>query len=204
VPWQEQSTRSLRQEFVRQASQPDANIRALCCQYQISPTTGYTLRTRFRAEGTTGLADRSRRPYTAPRLTAPETESAVIALRQEHPAWGGRKLAARLTALGHTVVPHPNTITDILRRHGLLADAADTRHHAWQRGERERPNARWQLDCKGPFPTATARCHPLTTLDDHSRFALQPCRLPRRADRYRASPPHHRVLPVRPARRVVV
>jgi len=28
------------------------------------------------------------------------------------------------------------------------------------------------MDFKGHFPTATARCHPLTLLDDHSRFAL--------------------------------
>jgi len=172
MPWQEQSTMSLRHEFVILASQPDTNIRALCRQYRISPTTGYTLLTRFRAEGAAGLANRSRRPHTAPRRTAPETEAAVIALRQEHPAWGGRKLAARRTALGHAAVPHPNTITDLLRRHDLLSDPADTCHHAWQRWERDTPNALWQMDFKGHFPTATARCHPLTLLDDHSRFAL--------------------------------
>lgn len=172
MPWQEQSTMSLRHEFVLQASQPDANIRALCRQYRISPTTGYTLLARFRAEGTAGLTDRSRRPHTTPRLTPPAIEAAVIALRQEHPAWGGRKLAARLIALGHVTVPHPNTITAILRRHGLLSDHAQTRHQAWQRWERDTPNALWQMDFKGHFPTVTARCHPLTLLDDHSRFAL--------------------------------
>lgn len=172
MPWQEQSTMLLRHEFVTLASQPHANIRALCRQYRISPTTGYTLLARFRAEGAAGLADRSRRPHTSPRLTAPETEAAVLALRQEHPAWGGRKLAARLTALGHEAVPHPNTLTDMLRRHHLLTPPEQTRHHAWQRWERDTPNALWQMDFKGHFPTATARCHPLTLLDDHSRFAL--------------------------------
>lgn len=172
MPWQEQSIMLLRHEFVTLASQPDANIRALCRQYRISPTTGYTLLARFRAEGVAGLADRSRRPRSSPRLTPPATEAAVVTLRAEHPAWGGRKLAARLTALGHVAVPHPNTVTDILRRHHLLPVPEDTRHRAWQRWEREAPNALWQMDFKGHFPTATARCHPLTLLDDHSRFAL--------------------------------
>ncbi|HEU5343533.1 MAG TPA: integrase core domain-containing protein, partial [Ktedonobacterales bacterium] len=36
------------------------------------------------------------------------------------------------------------------------------------------PNDLWQLDFKGHLPllAATGRCHPLTALDDHSRFAL--------------------------------
>jgi len=171
MPWQEQSTMSLRHEFVTRASQPDANIRALCRQYRISPTTAYTLLARFRAEGVAGLADHSRRPQTAPTRTDAATEAQVLALRQEHPAWGGRKIAARLTALGHPAVPHPNTVTAILRRHGCLT-RPDTTLPARLRWERDTPNALWQMDFKGHFPTATARCHPLTLRDDHSRFAL--------------------------------
>jgi len=94
MPGQEQSTMLLRHEFVTLASQPHANIRALCRQYRISPTTGYTLLARFHAEGAAGLTDRSCRPHTAPRRTVPETEAAVIALQQEHPAWGGRSCRA--------------------------------------------------------------------------------------------------------------
>ncbi len=171
MPWQEQSTMSLRHAFVLRASQPDANVRAVCRHYGISPTTGYTLLARFAADGVAGLVDRSRRPRASPVRTAPETEAAVHALRREHPTWGGRKLRARLLALGHAQVPSASTITAILRRHDALA-APNATPPARQRWERETPNALWQMDFKGHFPTAAARCHPLTVLDDHSRFAL--------------------------------
>jgi transposase InsO family protein len=41
-----------------------------------------------------------------------------------------------------------------------------------QRFERDQPNELWQMDFKGHFPTLIGRCHPLTILDDHSRFCL--------------------------------
>src|SRR5262249_24110405 len=40
------------------------------------------------------------------------------------------------------------------------------------RFQRERPNELWQMDFKGHFATATVRCHPLTVLDDHSRYCV--------------------------------
>ena len=172
MPWQEVSTMSLREEFVALASQEGANVRALCRQFGISPTTGYKWLGRYREQGAPGLADQSRRPHTSPARTAADVEAAVVALRQAHPAWGARKLHARLLALGHQAVPSPGTITAILRRHELLDPAAAARHRPRQRFEHVAPNALWQMDFKGHFATLQGRCHPLTILDDHSRFAL--------------------------------
>ena len=47
----------------------------------------------------------------------------------------------------------------------------------WLRFEHPQPNDLWQMDFKGHFPTGAGRCHPLTVLDDHSRFSilLQAC-----------------------------
>jgi hypothetical protein len=45
-------------------------------------------------------------------------------------------------------------------------------HVAFQRFEHERPNALWQMDFKGHFAHAVGRCHPLTVLDDHSRYVV--------------------------------
>jgi transposase InsO family protein len=43
----------------------------------------------------------------------------------------------------------------------------------WQRFEAPTPNALWQMDFKGHFPLLNRlRCHPLTVVDDHSRYAL--------------------------------
>jgi transposase InsO family protein len=49
----------------------------------------------------------------------------------------------------------------------------------YQRFEQERPNQLWQMDFKGHFRLGNQeRCHPLTVLDDHSRYSLclQACR----------------------------
>lgn len=99
-------------------------------------------------------------------------EAAVVALRQRHPAWGGRKLARRLQVLGHRAVPAPSTITAILRRHHLLTATESAKHQACLRFEHPTPNALWQMDFKGWFKLPTGPCHPLTVLDDHSRFNL--------------------------------
>jgi len=121
MPWKELSIVSHRNEFVRLASLEGANVRELCRRFEVSPTTAYKWLDRYRAEGTAGLSDRSRAPRNSPEKTPEEIETAVLALRDQHPAWGGRKLRARLCALGHARVPAASTITAILRRHGRLS-----------------------------------------------------------------------------------
>jgi transposase InsO family protein len=164
---------SLRREFVMLAQQEGANFAELCRRQGIQRRIGYKWLERYRLEGEAGLLDRSRRPSGSPQRTAPEVEAAVVALRQKHPCWGARKLARRLRDLGQEEVPSISTITAILNRHGLIDAKAGPGHQAFTRFERERPNELWQMDFKGHFPTAKGRCHPLTILDDHSRFALK-------------------------------
>ncbi len=173
MPWQEASAMSLRSEFVQQASQDGANIRALCRRYGISPPTAYKWLGRA-AAGDHDLADRSRRPHHAPQRTAAAQEAPILALRDAHPVWGARKLRRRLERLGHTALPAPSTIQAILGRNGRLDPSHPATQPTWQRFERSAPNALWQMDFKGHVPLAAGqgRCHPLTVLDDHSRFAL--------------------------------
>jgi transposase InsO family protein len=172
MPWQECSVAMLRQEFVMLATQEGANIRALCRRFAISPATAYTLLARYRAEGRDGLRDRSRRPHHSPTRTDPATEAIVCTVRTDHPAWGGRKIRRYLLDRGVPAVPAASTITDILRRHDLLAAEASATHRAWQRFEAAAPNDLWQMDFKGHVALRQGRCHPLTVLDDHSRYAL--------------------------------
>ncbi|MGH2671036.1 MAG: IS481 family transposase, partial [bacterium] len=177
MSWQEVSTVSLRQEFVMLATAEGANVRALCRRYTISPKTGYKWLARYRRQGRAGLTDRARRPHRSPTRTPAALERAVLAVRAAHPVWGGRKIRAVLLARGHQRLPSPSTVTAILRRHGQLAPAEGARHTAWQRFEHDAPNRLWQMDFKGHFALLHGRCHPLTVLDDHSRFAvgLQAC-----------------------------
>jgi transposase InsO family protein len=182
MAWQEASIMSLRDEFVALASREGANVRALCRHFAISPTTGYKWLNRYRAAGAAGLADRSRRPHTSPRQTTPDVEAEIMALRDAHPAWGGRKLRTGLGGgggggAGPPPPPPPpaaSTVTAILRRHDRLEPAEATKHTAWQRFEHAAPNELWQMDFKGHFglDPGPGRCYPLTVLDDHSRYAL--------------------------------
>jgi transposase InsO family protein len=172
VPWSEKSIMEQRCEFVMLFNQEGVNRRELCRRYGVSPQTGYELARRYRLEGDAGLVDRSRRPKRSPRRASEAMESLVLSVRDAHPAWGGRKISRRLRDLGHPGVPSASTITEVLRRHQRLDAAESAAREQPQRFEREAPNELWQMDFKGHFPTARGRCHPLTVLDDHSRFAL--------------------------------
>ena len=165
-----QTTLMQRQEFVRLAQQPGVNFRGLCRRFGISAKTGYKWRKRYLTGGDEGLSDRSRRPHTHPGRCREQIAEKVIALRKEHPRWGGRKLRRRLKDLGEAQVPAASTCTAIVRRHGLPMEDGG-KHTAVTRFERVWPNELWQMDFKGHFPTlAGPRCHPLTVIDDHSRY----------------------------------
>jgi transposase InsO family protein len=172
MPWKHVTPMSQRKEFVSLAMVDGVNMSRLCRRFEISRKTGYKWVARARAEGETGLADRSRRPRRSPRTTPRGLEEAVLQVREVHPAWGGRKLRVRLQAQGWTQVPAASTITAILHRHGLIDPGESAKHQAWQRFEAPAPNDLWQMDFKGHFELTPGRCHPLTVLDDHSRYAL--------------------------------
>lgn len=170
MPWQASSTEHLRQEFVALASAQAVSLAELCRRYQISRTTGYKWLNRHKLGEP--LTDRSRRPHHSPTRTPEHIATEVIALRQAHPAWGGRKIHHRLIALGQADVPAPSTITHVLRRAGLLHQSGAQPQPPWQRFEHPRPNDLWQMDFKGHIKTGSQRIDPLTVLDDHSRYNL--------------------------------
>jgi transposase InsO family protein len=173
MPWQELSRMSLRSEFIALATQPDANVSQVCRRFGISRKTAYKWLGRSQPGAAETLADRSRRPHHSPRTTDAAMTAAVLAVRQEHPVWGGRKIGAVLRERGLTGVPSASTITAILRRAALLDPAAAAQHRPVVRFTQPAPNLLWQMDFKGHIPTVQqGRCHPLTVLDDHSRFNL--------------------------------
>ena len=99
---------------------------------------------------TPGLLERSRRPHNSPNRTPAVLEQAVVDLREEHPAWGGRTLHEVLLRSYHPV-PSPSTITAILRRNGCTVGGERVRRD-WQRFEHPHPNDLWQMDFKGHLP----------------------------------------------------
>jgi len=174
MPWKECDCVSLRREFVALAGQEEAQVAELCRRFGVSRPTGYKWLRRFALEGLDGLEDRSRRPHRLRCPTRAEMEAAVLAVREAHPAWGGRKIRARLKALGESDVPSASTITAILHRHGRILSEESKKRQALSRFEYPRPNDLWQMDFKGEFKMRNRRwCYPLTVLDDHSRYSLE-------------------------------
>jgi transposase InsO family protein len=168
VSWREVSTMQLRSEFVSLAEQ-GGNVRQLCRRFGISPTTAYKWLARHRQGGE--LTDQSRRPVHSPLRSDAATEKAVLKLRQAHPVWGARKLRQRLLNLGHSM-PTVSTVHAILVRHGCINTSASEAATPFRRFEHPEPNDLWQMDFKGHVAMRESRCHPLTVLDDHSRYNL--------------------------------
>lgn len=171
MPLEVKSAVDYRREFVELATQEGANVRELCRRYQFSPRTGYKWIRRYRAGGVAALEDQSRRPRSSPRRTAETVEAAVIAQRDAQPTWGGRKLHVWLGAHGMVDPPAPSTLTNILHRSGRI-DPERPAQGPFCRFEHPVPNALWQMDFMGDRPLDQGRVHPLTILDDHSRFGL--------------------------------
>ena len=168
MPWREVSKMSERLEFVRLARKEGANRRQLCRRFGIHPTTAYKWLSRDEAE----LGDRSRRPHTSPEQTPKGIESKVLAVRDAHPVWGARKIER---CLERDSVPAPalSTIHEILKRNGRIVPPVGGTA-ASLRFEKPAPNLMWQMDFKGWIVLDDGtRCHPLTIIDDHSRYV--PC-----------------------------
>jgi len=96
----------------------------------------------------------------------------VLEVRDAHPAWGARKIAHCLQRDGIRP-PAVSTVHAILARHGrIVAPVGGPK--ACQRFEKDAPNLLWQMDFKGWIGLGNGmRCHPLTVVDDHSRYV--PC-----------------------------
>ena len=174
MPWHEVSIMEQRREFVELAMQEGVNRRELCRRFGIHPDTGYKWLGRWAANDE--LADRSRRPHASPRRTDGAIEACILAVRDAHPVWGARKIARCLEDQG---VPCPalSTIHEILRRRGRIVEPPGGAP-AQLRFEKPAPNMLWQMDFKGWVTLLNgSRCHPLTILDDHSRYnvCLEAC-----------------------------
>ena len=170
MPWMG-SVMEQRREFVRLAMLEGANRRELCRRFGISRDVGYKWLARW-ASGDYELGDRSRRPIGSPARCDAKLEAKVVAIRDAHPAWGARKIGRILENKG-IEPPAVSTIQEILRRHGRIASERSKQAKRLGRFEKEAPNLLWQMDYKG-WVTLTdgTRVHPLTVVDDHSRYGM--------------------------------
>ena len=171
MSWQEETPMSQRQHFFSLWQSKSHTVTDLCKLFGISRKTGYKWIKRGSEQAESWFDDKSKRPIYSPIKTRDEMENSIIILRTQYPDWGGRKIKRLLETQGQINIPAASTITAILRRHGLLAPSPEQTQKTI-RFEHEYPNSLWQMDFKGHFLMSQKRCHPLTILDDHSRFNI--------------------------------
>jgi len=169
MPWKRVDVHEQRMQFVVRAVSGQEPMAALCREFGVSRPTGYLWRRRYEHAGSlTALAEQSRRPHHSPRRTAAALEQRVVVLR-EQTGWGAKKLHVVLRDEEGLAIP-VRTIHRLLARHELIAE--DVHGPAPSRFERSAPNQLWQMDTKGQYPLQDGECHPLSILDDHSRYAV--------------------------------
>lgn len=162
-----------KEEFIKLAQHGASSFSELCKRFDLSRKTGYKWLQRYKESGQEGLLEQSKRPHKSPFKTGDKLEQEVIELRRENPEWGAKKLYILLQQKYGKNVPARSTINAILKRNGLITDRKSEAAQRWQRFEYEAPNELWQMDFKGYFNLLNNKqCHPLTIMDDHSRFNL--------------------------------
>lgn len=177
MAWKETERVSERVRFIAAWLDGGETVTALSARFGVSRKTAYKWIERYETEGPAGLHDRICAPRSQTRMTPPEIVDQVVALRRKHPAWGPRKLKARLVLdAPDTPWPAASTIGDILKRKGLvrprkLRRRAPPMEHPF--AEADAPNDVWCIDFKGWWRTGDGvRCEPFTVSDAMSRYLL--------------------------------
>lgn len=177
MAWKELHVMKLREQFVLRSQEPGVSLAAVCREFEISRKTGYKWLQRHAQEGLDGLRDRSRRPRSSPLEMTAEVAADAMAIRQNHPSWGARKIAAVL-ANRDGPAPSERTVARLLDRAGLVQARRVRRRLApvsLQAPQTvvEGPNDLWTIDFKGWWLSPSGqRCEPLTIRDAYSRYVL--------------------------------
>ena len=177
MAWRERSPMDERVQFISDYLRQRWPVTDLCQRYAISRKTAYKWIARYETDGAAGLEERSSRPHRSPQTTAAREADAIIALRQRHPTWGGKKIVAVLRDRHPTWTwPAVSTANDLLKRRGLVPVRRRRRgvtHPGYQAPTVTAPNDVWTVDFKGQFRTRDGRlCYPLTVCDAWSRFLI--------------------------------
>ena len=145
---------------------------------EASRETGLSRKTIYqylkRAEDPTEtFEDRSRRPHTTTR-TDPSIEAIIMEVAHDYPVWGETKIRKEcVRRYPELTIPAARTVGRIMDRHDHHPGGQTPSPTGWQRFVSAAPNLLWQMDFKGWFRTTDRiTIHPLSVLDDHSRFLL--------------------------------
>src|SRR5713226_6487547 len=178
MPWKASSVMEEKVRFVVEYEQDNYTMSELCQHYGIARETGYVWLRRYRERGVEGLGELNRAALRHGNQTPPETEEAVLELRQAHMRWGPRKLKRVLERdQAHQRWPAASTIGELLKREGLVVARKKRRRtepYTEPLAHADGANRVWCADFKGWFRTGDGeRIDPLTISDAHSRYLLR-------------------------------
>lgn len=167
-----------RYEFIREYLDEESSLAELCREHGISRKTGYKWLERYEERGLGGLEDRRSNALHHPNQTAANLEAIILAVREQHPTWGPKKLLASLQRKEPAENwPARSTIGALLKRKNLtqaqrnkprVRPSEEPLKHA------DVPNRVWCLDFKGWFRCKDQSiCYPLTMSDAYSRYLLR-------------------------------
>jgi transposase InsO family protein len=168
-----------RLKFVLDANNPQTKLTfaELCRCNNISTKTGYKWLKRYHKKGEEGLVDLPRTPISQPTKISTDKEQKVIAIREQYPKWGPKKIYAEmLNEFGNSETPSETSIGNILKKHNLSVPRYYRRHVAATAPLSAclEPNDTWLYDFKGWFLTGDgSKCEPLTITDGFSRFLIE-------------------------------
>lgn len=172
MPWDHRGVMSLREEFIAKVHGKMESISQLCREYRISRKTAYKWIHRYSEDGPFGLHDRSKRPFHMPLKIDSGVAELILSMRNKYPAWGAKKLRQVLINEGYNNLPSLSTFNRILAHQGKISPIESEKRKRFIRFERKNPNELWQMDFKGFFAVDEGNCHPLTILDDCSRYSI--------------------------------
>jgi len=171
MPFEGKTVAMIREEFVRRCLSHEKSKSALCREYNISRPTGDKWIKRYLSGES--LSDRSKAPFHTPQKIDSAVEQMIIEQRLREPALGAVKIQRILSNRGEVGLPCASTINAVLKRNNLITREASQAATPYKRFEKEAPNIMWQSDFKGHYRLRNGeRCHPLSIIDDHSRFCL--------------------------------
>ncbi len=181
MPWRETCTMDERLKFMAAWLEGAESRSSLCERHGISRKTGYKWAGRYAADPVGGLANRAHVPLNIPHKLEAGVAALIVALRQQHPSWGPRKLrAALMRRAPERAWPAASTIGDLLCREGLVQRRRRRSSPLLQTqpfASVTQANDTWCVDFKGWFRTGDGqRCDPLTVSDAYSRYLLS-CRI---------------------------
>ena len=172
MPWDTRGVVSMREEFIARVTAKLMSISELCREYKITRRTAYKWLKRFDEDGVMGLQDRSRRPCRMPLRIKDSVKELILRYRDKYPSWGAKKIKQVLLNDGYNGLPSLSSFNRIFLHEGRVLPTESEKRKQFLRFEKQSPNELWQMDFKGHFEMVEGACHPLTVLDDCSRFSI--------------------------------